>query len=122
MPRSLRSLARVPLLFRSDRPFKRRSVQQLRNLNTRPSDFLPRGDKGIGFGDQHLSQHSAGALTSPQDDMGRFAGLGSNQAMGNGAFVVVGAMPTPVMAGPQIAKEMRGKWCDTNERKLVDRV
>jgi hypothetical protein len=24
---------------------------------------LPHGDKAIGFGDQHLSQHSAGAFT-----------------------------------------------------------
>src|SRR3954454_22078085 len=29
----------------------------------RQLQVLPQGDKGIGFGDQHLSQHSAGALT-----------------------------------------------------------
>jgi len=29
----------------------------------RQSQVLPHGDKGSGFGDQHLSQHSAGAFT-----------------------------------------------------------
>src|SRR5438105_15214939 len=29
----------------------------------RQFQVLPHGDKGIGFGDQHLSQHSAGAFT-----------------------------------------------------------
>ena len=29
----------------------------------RQLQVLPHGDEGIGFGDQHLSQHSAGAFT-----------------------------------------------------------
>jgi hypothetical protein len=36
---------------------------------------LPHGDKGIGFGDQHLGQHATGAFT------GKFA-QGSSMALG----------------------------------------
>jgi hypothetical protein len=39
----------------------------------RQLQVLPHGDKGIGFGDQHLSQHSAGAFPG---DFGQTGGSG----------------------------------------------